>query len=224
MKKKLWLALLGITLLALGFFLLNFEPYRPLKVISSQASCRMAVDVVEPITGSPQGYAILFHGVAANRRIMSYIAQDLANQSFRVFVPDSPGHGKTPGPFTPVHASDCGEALVRELIDRHAIVPERTIVIGHSMGGAIAIRASSHVPVAGVIAISPAPTRTAKLLSKEMLFYPEDLPLANNTLILMGSSEPAQLRALSETKVKEARTNLFLRRDSACHARQPDFR
>jgi pimeloyl-ACP methyl ester carboxylesterase len=204
MKKKLWLALLGITLLALGFFLLNFEPYRPLKVISSQASCRMAVDVVEPITGSPQGFAILFHGVAANRRIMSYIAQDLANQSFRVFVPDSPGHGKTPGPFSPLHASDCGEALVSELIDRHAIVPERTILIGHSMGGAIAIRASNHVPVAGVIAISPAPTRTAKLLSKEMLFYPEDLPLAKNTLILTGSSEPAQLRALSETKVKEA--------------------
>lgn len=133
MKKKLWFALSGIVLLGLGFFLLNLEPYRPLKVISSPASCRMAVDVVEPITGSPQGYAILFHGVSANRRLMSYIAQDLANQSFRVFVPDSPGHGKTPGPFSPLHASDCGEALVRELIDRRAIVPERTILIGHSM-------------------------------------------------------------------------------------------
>jgi pimeloyl-ACP methyl ester carboxylesterase len=204
MKKKLWFALPGIVLLGLGFFLLNLEPYRPLKVISSFASCRMAVDVVEPITGSPQGYAILFHGVSANRRIMSYIAQDLANQSFRVFVPDSPGHGKTPGPFSPLHASDCGEALVRELIDRRAIVPERTILIGHSMGGAIAIRAGNHVSVAGVIAISPAPTRTAKLLSREMLFYPEDLPLPKNTLIVMGSNEPLQLRTLSQNKVKEA--------------------
>jgi len=164
----------------------------------------MAVDVVEPITGSPQGYAILFHGVAANRRIMSYIAQDLANQSFRVFVPDSPGHGKTPGPFSPVHASDCGEALVRELIERHAIVPERTILVGHSMGGAIAIRASNHVPVAGVIAISPAPMRTAKLLSREMVFFPDDPPFAKNTLIITGSSEPEQLRAISQAKVKEA--------------------
>ncbi|MBS1842376.1 MAG: alpha/beta fold hydrolase [Acidobacteria bacterium] len=219
MKKKLWFALSGIVLLGLGFFFLNLEPYRPLKVISSPASCRMAVDVVEPITGSPQGFAILFHGVSANRRIMQYLAQDLANQSFRVFVPDSPGHGKTPGPFSPLRASDCGEALVRELLDRHAIIPERTILIGHSMGGAIAIRAGSHVPVAGVIAISPAPTRTAKLLSKEMIFYPEDLPLPKNTLILMGSGEPAQLRALSQSRVKEAagRTSSYIEIPHATH-------
>jgi pimeloyl-ACP methyl ester carboxylesterase len=204
MKKKLWFALSGLILLALGYFLQNLDPYHPLQVISSEASCRMAVDVVEPITGTPQGYAILFHGVAANRRIMSYIAQDLANQNLRVFVPDFPGHGKTPGPFTPARAGDCGEALVRELIERHAIVPQQTILVGHSMGGAIAIRASGKVPVDGVIAISPAPMRTAKLLSKEMVFFPDDPPLAKNTLILNGSEEPAQLRGISQAKVKEA--------------------
>src|SRR5262245_26154269 len=129
MKRKLWFALTGLPLLGLGFFLQNLEPYRPQKVISSEASCRMAVDVLEPISGSAQGYAVLFNGVAANRRIMSYIAQDLANQNFRVFVPDSPGHGKTPGPFiAPIHASECGEALVRELIKRRAIVSEQTIL------------------------------------------------------------------------------------------------
>jgi pimeloyl-ACP methyl ester carboxylesterase len=204
MKKKLWFTLSGLVLLTLGFLLQNLEPYRPLKVISSNASCRMAVDIVEPITGSPQGYAILFHGVSANRRIMSYIAQDLADQSLRVFVPDSPGHGNTPSPFTPLHASECGEALVRELINRRAIVPQQTILIGHSMGGAIAIRASNRIPVAGVIAISPAPMRTAKLLSKEMVFFPDDPPLAKNTLIITGSNEPAQLREIFQTKVKEA--------------------
>jgi pimeloyl-ACP methyl ester carboxylesterase len=204
MKKKLWFALAALILLALGFFLQNLEPYRPLKVISSDSSCRMSVDVVEPIAGSPQGYAILFHGVSANRRIMSFIAQDLANQNLRVFVPDSPGHGNTPGPFTPLRASDCGEALVRELIARRAIVPQQTVLIGHSMGGAIAIRASGRIPVAGVIAISPAPMRTAKLLPKEMVFFPDDPPLSENTLIITGLNEPAELRGISRAKVKEA--------------------
>ncbi|HWZ96162.1 MAG TPA: alpha/beta fold hydrolase [Candidatus Dormibacteraeota bacterium] len=202
-QKKLWFALSGLLLLGLGFFFQNLDPYRPLRVISSEASCRMAVDVVEPISGTAQGYAVLFHGVAANRRIMSYLAQDLANQNLRVFVPDSPGHGKTPGPFTPLRASDCGEALVRELIERRAIVPEQTILAGHSMGGAIAIRASARVPVAGVIAISPAPMRTTKLLSKELVFFPDDPPLAKNTLIITGSHEPAELRRISLVKVKE---------------------
>jgi pimeloyl-ACP methyl ester carboxylesterase len=204
MKKKLWFTLSGLVLLAFGFFLQNLDPYRPLKVISSDASCHMAVDVLQPITGSPQGYAILFHGVSANRRIMSYLAQDLANQNLRVFVPDSPGHGNTPSPFTPLHASDCGQAFVRELIDRRAIVPQQTVLIGHSMGGAIAIRASNRIPVAGVIAISPAPMRVAKLLSKEMVFFPDDPPLGKNTLIITGSNEPAQLRGISQAKVKEA--------------------
>ena len=202
--RKLWFALAGLPLLGLGLYLLHLEPYKRIEVVSSEASCRMSVDVVEPIGGQAQGYVVLFHGVAANRRIMSYIAQDLANQNLRVFVPDSPGHGKTPGPFTPLRASECGEALVRELIEWRAIVPEKTILAGHSMGGAIAIRIGARIPVAGVIAISPAPMRTAKLLSKEMVFYPDDPPLPRNSLLITGSSEPEQLRGISRAKVNEA--------------------
>src|SRR6267142_3085041 len=142
-QRKFWFALAGLPLLGLGFFFLNLEPYGPLQTISSEASCRLRVDVVEPIGGEARGYVVLFHGLAANKRIMSYLAQDLANQNLRVFVPDFPGHGKTPGPFWPQRADQCGEAFVRELIDRRAIVPERTILAGHSMSGAIAIRVSA---------------------------------------------------------------------------------
>ncbi|HLK04936.1 MAG TPA: alpha/beta fold hydrolase [Candidatus Acidoferrum sp.] len=203
-KKKLWFALAGLPLLAAGYFLQNLEPYRPLLVTSGPASCRMSVDVVEPVGGTPQGYVVLFHGVAANRRIMAHIAQDLANQNLRVFAPDFPGHGRTAPPFNPVHASECGEALVKELIERHAIVPEQTIVAGHSMGGAIAMRVSARVQVAGVIAISPAPMRATPSVQQEFIFFPDDPPLAKNTLILFGAREPERLRAISQAKVTEA--------------------
>ncbi len=182
-QRKFWFALAGLPLLGLGFFFLNLEPYRPLQVISSEASCRMRVDVVEPIGGETRGYVVLFHGLSANRRIMSYLAQDLANQNLRVYVPDFPGHGRTPGPFSPQRAEACGEALVKELIERRSLVPEQTLLVGHSMGGAIAIRVGGRVPVAGVIAISPAPGRTAKLLSREMLPFPDPAQLPKNSLV-----------------------------------------
>ena len=218
-RKKFWFAALGLPLLAMGFFLQSVEPYRPAQVISSEASCRMRVDVVEPTGGTPQGYAVLFHGVAANKRIMSYLAQDLANQNLRVFAPDFPGHGGSPAPFWPMRASDCGEALVRELISRHAIVPELTILAGHSMGGAIALRASAKVPVAGVIAISPAPMRTGKLLSKEMVFFSDDPPLAKNSLLLTGSAEPVQFAEVAEAKVSESKdsSNAYVKIPHASH-------
>lgn len=192
--KKLWFGLAGFALLVLGFFLQNLRPYKPLLVVSSAASCQMRVDVVEPIEGTPQGYVVLFHGLASNKRIMSFLAEDLANQNLRVFVPDFPGHGKTPGPFSPERASQCGEAFVRELIDRRAVVPERTILAGHSMGGAIAIRVSARVPVEGVIAISPAPMKPAGILSKERLLFPDNVPLQKNSLVMRGSREPKPMR------------------------------
>lgn len=201
--KKFWFALVGLPLLVLGYFIQNLEPYRPQQVISSAASCGMSVDVVEPVGDSPQGYVVLFHGVASNRRIMAHIAQDLANQNLRVFSPDFPGHGRTPGPFSPVRASDCGEALVKELINRRAIVPQQTILVGHSMGGAIAIRVSAKIPVAGVIAISPAPMRSTDSVPKEFIFFPDDPPLAKNSLVITGAREPERLRSISQTKVRE---------------------
>src|SRR5260221_14097544 len=134
-RKKLWLGLTGLALLALGFFLQNLRPYKPLLVVSSAASCQMRVDVAEPIAGTPQGYVVLFHGVAANKRIMSYLAQDLANQNLRVFVPDFPGHGKSRGPFLPSRAGDCGGGFVQEVIDRPAIVPGRAVPGRHFGGG-----------------------------------------------------------------------------------------
>jgi dienelactone hydrolase len=218
-RKKLWFVLAGMALLALGFLLQNLTPYQPLLVVSGAASCQMRVDVVEPIGGTAQGYVVLFHGLASNKRIMSFLAQDLANQNLRVFVPDFPGHGKTPGPFSPQRADQCGEAFVRELIDRRAIVPERTILAGHSMGGAIAIRVSARVPLAGVVAISPAPVKPAGIMSREMLLFPDSVPLQKNSLVVRGAWEPKQTRESAEQTVTDVNdpTSKYVEVPNASH-------
>src|SRR5207249_9393220 len=95
----------------------------------------IATNMGDKLDTTVQGSVVLFHGISANKKIMSYLARGFAEQGMRVFVPDLPGHGRTPGPFSPARAEQCGEALLRELLTRGVIDANRTILAGHSMGG-----------------------------------------------------------------------------------------
>ena len=194
-RRKLIHGIAGIALLLGGAALIRMQPYRTHSVLASANRCPMSVDVVEPSSGEAQGFVVLLHGISATKRIMWYVAQGFANQNLRVFVPDLPGHGRTPGPFTTARAEECTEALVQELMQRRAIVLEKTILAGHSMGGAIAVRVGSRIPVAGVIAISPAPMQRAHGVHPEMLLFQNPGPLPEHFLVIDGSLEPQSMRA-----------------------------
>lgn len=125
---------------------------------------------------------------------MSYLARGFAQQGLRVYLPDFPGHGRTPGPFSPARVEQCGEVLLRELLARGMIRADHTIVAGHSMGGAVALRIASRVSVAGAIAISPAPMRAAHGVRPEMLLFKDPPPLPPNSLIISGLLEPESMR------------------------------
>jgi hypothetical protein len=62
------------------------------------------------------------------------------------------------------------------------------------MGGAIALRIASRVPVAGVVAISPAPMRAAHGVSPEMLLYTDAGPMPKNFLVISGTLELGSMR------------------------------
>jgi len=164
----------------------------------------MPTDVYEARSGTPVGSIVLFHGLSANRKVMTFTAQEFANQDLRVFVPDLPGHGKTSRPFSPQRVELCAEALVRDLAARKAILPERTLLAGHSMGAAIATRVAAHFPVAGVIAISPAPMHPAPGVAPELLLFPEPPILAAHALVLSASGEPASIRQIAKELVTES--------------------
>ena len=170
---------LAVVLIVIGLLIALPRPYHEHTFLIDAGGCRMETTVFEPAgdtaensilpsltppaptsPNSPSyGTVVLFHGLAVNRKIMNYLAEGFALQGLRVFVPDLPGHGRTEGPFSPGRALECSENLVHELRSRGLAPPERTILAGHSMGGAIAILVGSRVPVAGVIAFSPAPMR-----------------------------------------------------------------
>src|SRR5713101_4841695 len=187
-------ALAGVLLCGAGLWLALPKPYRERTFLIDAAGCRLETTIVEKQEGGSQGSVLLFHGISANKKIMSYLAEGFAEQGLRGYVPDLPGHGRTPGPFSPARAEQCGEALLRELLARGMIDPDRTILAGHSMGGAIAERIASRVAVAGLIAISPAPMRAAHGVTAEKLFFSDPPMLPPHSLVMIGSLELESMR------------------------------
>jgi pimeloyl-ACP methyl ester carboxylesterase len=192
-------ALAGAGLCAVGLWLALAVPFQSHTFRIDAGGCRLVTDIVEPTTqpvgDKPQGYVVLLHGLSANKRIMSYLTAGFAAEGLRVFVPDLPGHGRTEGPFSFERSDKCGENLVRELIARGLLDPERTILAGHSLGGAIALRVASHIPVAGVVALSPAPMRPIHGISPEMMPFHDFGELPAHSLLLSAAWEPERIRS-----------------------------
>jgi pimeloyl-ACP methyl ester carboxylesterase len=192
-------AVVGAGLCVVGLLLAIAVPYQSHTFRIDAGGCRLVTDIVEPTTqpvgDKPQGYVVLLHGLSANKRIMSYLTAGFAAAGLRVFVPDLPGHGRTDGPFSYERSEHCSTNLVRELIARGLLDPERTILAGHSLGGAIALRVASNVPVAGVIALSPAPMRPVPGISAEMMPFHDFGALPAHSLLLSAAWEPERIRS-----------------------------
>jgi len=181
-------------LCAAGLWLALPTPYRERTFLIDAGGCRLETTIVEKQEGGSQGSVLLFHGISANKKIMSYLARGFAEQGLRVYVPDLPGHGRTAGPFSPGRAEQCAEALLRALLARGTVNADRTILAGHSMGGAIAERIASRVPVAGLVAVSPAPMRAAHGVTPEKLLFSDPPILPSHSLVIVGALELESMR------------------------------
>ncbi len=203
MKKRARAAIAGIMLLVVGALLVwnASQRYTEHRYIAEAGACRLDLDVVQRagLAESAQtGSVVLLHGISANKRIMWYLARSFAELGLRVYVPNLPGHGRSPGPFTPEQAEGCSLSLVRGLAARGLIEPNRTLLVGHSMGGAIALRIAPIFRPAGVIAISPAPMRAANGVAPENLLFHTPPPILPNTFILAGQFEHRGMAASAE--------------------------
>ena len=196
----MWQALAGIALLIVGalWTYAGTRGYTEKRVNAVAGACRVDMNIIQKRDAAPQanpGAVVLFHGLAANKYIMTYLARSFAELGLTVYVPDLPGHGRTPGPFTPANAEECGSSLLRGLSARGLIVPDRTILAGHSMGGAIALLLAPEFRPAGVIALSPAPMQAKNGVTPEKLLFQNPPVVLPNTLITAGQFEPKGLAA-----------------------------
>jgi pimeloyl-ACP methyl ester carboxylesterase len=198
-KSPLVIAAVGIGLMVLGtaLMVLSARRYTERRVVANSGSCRLDTLVVQKAglpENSQSGSVVLLHGLSANKVIMTYLARAFAEQGLKVYVPDLVGHGQSGGAFTPQEAESCSISFVRGLLARGYISPERTILAGHSMGGAIALRVAAKIHVAGVVAISPAPMVNAHGVSPELLLFHERPAVAPNSLIMVGALEPEWMK------------------------------
>ncbi|MEX2515104.1 MAG: alpha/beta hydrolase [Candidatus Paceibacterota bacterium] len=102
-----------------------------------------------------KGDIVLVHGSWGSSEMwMTYIKQ-LAEKGWNVYAPDLRGHGKSDGQIAGTTMDDYVEDIHTSVTDHDL---ENPVVIGHSMGGLVALMyARDHNPAA-VVAIDPSPT------------------------------------------------------------------
>lgn len=94
---------------------------------------------------------VCLHGAGGTHQHWGLLLRGLTTSEqarVRVLLPDLPGHGRSPGPGRP-RVSDYGSAVVA-LLD--ALSLPRAVLVGHSMGGAVALSVALAAPerVAGL--------------------------------------------------------------------------
>jgi pimeloyl-ACP methyl ester carboxylesterase len=91
------------------------------------------------------GIVVIVHGFAEHGGRYEHVAAALTRAGFVVYVMDHQGHGQSEGDRAHVvKFTDYAEdvlTLARMAQERHHLLTNRTFLLGHSMGGAIAIQA-----------------------------------------------------------------------------------
>jgi pimeloyl-ACP methyl ester carboxylesterase len=197
-RARLAPVLAGLLLFGAGLTLVLTGRRKESQALVPAGGCILSVHTFEPDELPARGSVVLLHGLAANERLMEYYTRGFLSAGLRVIVPDLPGHGRSPGNFAPLLAESCSEALLVDAMRKGQVDPSRTLLAGHSLGAAIALRVAARQRVAGVIAISPAPMLLVSGSSPEMLLYAPPEMLPPNSLILSGELEPQAMRRATE--------------------------
>lgn len=177
-RRELVFAALGALLLVAGAREIPI-PYISMQQTILDDGCRTPATVLAAVAEKPRGAIIVFHGLSANRRVMLHLGEQLIETGDRVYLLDLPGHGDSTEPFSYRRAEECAARAVETLARRGEINPDTTTLVGHSMGGGIAIRLADHFPVLATVAISPAPIVLPRRMPSNLLVFSAqyDLPM-----------------------------------------------
>jgi pimeloyl-ACP methyl ester carboxylesterase len=112
--------------------------------------------------GQRLGRVLVVHGLDANKEMMNLLCLGLSDAGFEVYSVDLPGHGDSKVGFNAVVARQAVNAVLDTL------GPD-TIVIGHSLGGALLLDLTSERSYGTMVLLSPAPTPVDKIRAERML-------------------------------------------------------
>ncbi|WP_299677550.1 alpha/beta fold hydrolase [uncultured Roseobacter sp.] len=168
--------------------------------------------------GDPERLAVLqhhpslwIHGAGLSGSTWREMTRDLPNAQ----TPDLPGHGAA-APLSPPRVEAFAEALLRE-------TPRGCILIGHSLGGMVALEMATRAPsrIAALILVEAVPTVRDSLLKRwsasVAAWMLSNLPL-KAVAWLSGIGQPAATREEVRAQLmRHSRVSLSAALDAALH-------
>lgn len=138
---------------------------------------------------------LLCHGITGSPASLRSLAEDLAARGFPVDLPRLPGHGTHWRELAGTEWPDWYAAAERGF-DRLADSCARVVVLGLSMGGALALRLAEREPVAGLALVNPAiaATNPAFRLLPALKHVVPSIPAIGNDIAKPGADEHAYPR------------------------------
>lgn len=154
----------------------------------------------------PVGGAVLIHGLAANRGVMLPLAEALAASGWQVYLPDLAGHGSSRASFGYEKAEQDLRGWIAELDAAEAPQLRPQLIVGHSLGGALAVRLGGSMRIA-TIALAPAPMVLPKQWPPALLVVTgqQDLPWILDSTAQLA----ARMRRTASTQTTPCRSQTF---------------
>lgn len=150
---------------------------------------------------------VLLHGAGGDHLV--WPAEIRRLPGFRVFALDLPGHGKSPGPGCQ-SVEEYAHAIIK-FMDEVGLW--RAVLIGHSLGGAVALSAANKHPerIVGLGLVSSGPRLQVPGHLLENVSNPSTFPFAAQSLqsLMCGPHTPSRLAELNLERLLSLRPTLL---------------
>jgi pimeloyl-ACP methyl ester carboxylesterase len=169
---------------------------------------------------NPNGRTTLLfiHGLGSNLKFWRYQLDAFAAEKYRVVAFDMLGYGKSDKPATFPYTMDAMADVVRELAE--AIDADRPILIGHSMGGHVAMTFAIRFPVRLSALVLASPAGFEAFSRREKAWFRKGY----STALIKGAGEDAIWKNIRQNNFNRWRSEYeWLVEERVRVARGPEF-
>jgi pimeloyl-ACP methyl ester carboxylesterase len=143
-------------------------------------SYQTPVKAISPPKPPFLGGVLLLHGYGGSKETMQSLAIDLALEGFYTFSLDLPGCGDSQRSYSRKELLPAVESAYKNLLGRALLTPGKIAIIGHSMGGGLALQfAREHPEVQATVLLSSVPGLVTPEAPRNLLLITAENDLPN---------------------------------------------